>query len=1305
MNRPANLESKSQESLVVGTTPAADSSVEVFAFPLSPAQEKMWRADREQPGNPSYNASFRWSLLGPLDPLIIERAFNEIIRRHEALRATFTVLDGKPVQLIAPSVHLKIAVTDLRHLPQELRDAELDRFSAEEARRSFDLEKSPLLRVGLLRMEDQSYVLYLTLHHIICDGWSIGLIMEELQEIYSAFAEGRESPLPELSIQFGDYVVWQQEMLAGENITRQLEYWKKKLAGYRRLDVPGDLQHAPVDSTNSAILSMVLPRELSNVLKELSNQQGGTMFVTSLATCLLLLRQITGKTDLAVGTPLAGRNRTDIEGLIGLFVNHIVVRADASGDPTFAEFAKRVRDSVWEAFAHQDVPFENVLKALNPGPNPYREPFHVINFICQREYARAATFVFEFSGIRMSTMPSKSQGALYDLNFFMVEREDGWRLSLEYKTEVYGSSLAQQMLNHFRRLLDSIAENPNRRLSEFPVWASEEEGPASNSDAVVPPVKENLSAPELYAMPASVAQERFWLLSKLAPNNSAFHMPACVRISGPLSQPLLQKSFQFLVDRHETLRTTFEEIDEHLMQVISPEQAFSLPLTDLQSVPDSAREQRLQECVREEAEQPFHLQQGPVFRARLFRLHPESHVLLVTIHHILADGWSQNILQSELWSAYEAFADNRDAGLPPLAIQYSDFTVWQKEWLASDHARNHLNYWTKQLASPLPVLDFPLDRVPTNRPAAHGAIETALLPEDLMSGLKALSRSENVTMFVLTLACFGILLNRFTDQTDIVVGSPVANRRTETEPLIGPFAGPFALRLDLSGNPTLREVLARVREVTYDALSHTELPFEVLLENLKVRSVDGRNPLFQFYFFYQTAFLQPRQLKQLTVTPMPTFSVGTPFEIQLGFVERSEGLRAQVEYNPNLFDASTIQETIRYYETLLRALIADPTRHIAELPSPAKKVNSGLSRPVSATREHVAPRDNLETTLAQIWQEIFDQPGIGIRDDFFELGGHSLLAAKLLTRIEHSFGKELPLASILDASTIEKQARLIRGEKAESLNPSAARSGQIPLFYLGGDPTFRPLSQKLSALHEFHSLGMQASFVRGLAEPYSLQSIAAHFVRAIRERRPEGPYMLGGWCSHGLLALEVAQQLRAQGQDVALIVMMETPNPVELNKYAKWKRFISRAQIKLNLMEFEFAYLRQISRAQTRDYLLSRLKKKILGAVKTLSSGGHGQMADSSRYKSPVDVLYAAGENYCPSPYTGRVVLFRSRSRSFGFAQDLRLGWGEIFPSGLEICEVPGNHYTFYMEPNVSVLAREIAARLKKVEEDLSPIS
>jgi condensation domain-containing protein len=464
--QPANPETASKDHHSAKSKTLM-SDGDLFAFPLSPAQERMWLADRARPGNSSYNASFRWRLEGPLDPDILERAFNEIVRRHEILRATFSRIDRDPVQLIAPSAPLRIEMRDLRLLPAEQRESEMDRLAAEEALRSIDIDKGPIIRVGLLWMEDQRYILMLTIHHLVCDGWSIGLIMEELQKIYAAFAEGRESPLRDLDIQYPDYVVWQRECLAGAEIEQQLAYWKKKFANYKRLEVPADFPHAAERTTNSATVSMLLPRELTEALKKFGNEQGGTLFITSLAVCLALLRRYSGETDIAVGSPLAGRNRTDLEGLVGLFVNHVVFRSDVAGDPTFPEFVAQVRDTVWEAFANQDVPFGNVVKEARGSPESQSDPFFFVNFICQREYARAATFVFEFAGIRMSTMPSKSQGALYDLNFFMVEREVGWRLSLEYNTDLYSERTAKQMLEHFREILDAVAANPNRRLSEF----------------------------------------------------------------------------------------------------------------------------------------------------------------------------------------------------------------------------------------------------------------------------------------------------------------------------------------------------------------------------------------------------------------------------------------------------------------------------------------------------------------------------------------------------------------------------------------------------------------------------------------------------------------------------------------------------------------------------------------------------------------------------------------------------------------------------------------------------------------------
>lgn len=898
----------------------ARSDAEIVAFPLAPAQERMWYAHRLNPANTAYNGSFRMNLAGPVDAILLERAFNEIVNRHEILRAFLLDRNGEPVQSLAPALRLRMEVTDLRRVAAEKRDAEMEHICMQEAQRNFDLVRGPLIRAGLLHMEEQRFILMLTVHQIICDGWSIGLIMEELQKIYSGFAAGQASPLPPLEIQFRDYVAWQRDSTARPEGPKQIAYWEEKLRGYHRLELPPELPAADRGSNDAVIISHLLPRELTDGLRDFSNTQGSTFFVTTLAACLLLLHRYTGQTDLAVGSPLAGRNRTEFETLIGQFVNHIVFRADAGGNPDFPEFVSRARDSVWEAFANQDVPFETVLKTIRPGQNHNDIPFYLINFICQREYGRASKFHFDFSGIRMSSMPSKTQGALYDLNFFLVEREVGWRLSLEYKTALYRPETAQHLLDHFKELLEAISVNPHRRLSEFPL-----------SGHVPKYIDTGQAAPEeVYAMPTSLAQQRFWMLELLDAGNPAFNMPACVRITGPLSETALQKSFQFLIERHEILRTTFEEIDRKPAQIIAPASEFVLPLTDLRQVPLADREGQLEKLIREEAALPFNLEKGPLFRARLFRLDREQLVLVTTIHHILADGWSQRVIQDDLWAAYDAFSKRQEPSLPPLSLQFADFVVWQKDWLESTEAQKDIEFWSKRLAD-LPILEFPTDRPPSAKPASRGAIETLLLPDELVQPLKKLSQSLNTTIFTVTLAAFGILLSRHSRQEDVLIGSPVANRKPETEHLVGPLASPMCLRLDFAANPTLGEAVERVRDTTFDALSHTDLPFEAVLGRVKMRTAKGRRPLFQFYFFYQAAFLQPRAVGQLKVTPMPTISTGISFEMQLAMIERQEGLRAQLEYNPDLFDAERIRKILDEFQSLLYAMTRDLGSRLSDL--------------------------------------------------------------------------------------------------------------------------------------------------------------------------------------------------------------------------------------------------------------------------------------------------------------------------------------------------------------------------------------
>ncbi len=425
----------------------------------------MWRADQKYPRDPAYNASFRWEIRGPLDVSALNASFNEIIDRHDSLRTNIGIANGGPVQIVSPRLRIRVDVRDLRELPDAQRDLEIDAICTKEARTGFDLRSDPLIRVRLLWIEMEHHILLLTLHHIICDGWSIGLMMDELQKIYPAIVSGRKPSLAVLPIQYGDYVIWQRELMERTEVASQLGYWMTKLPGCRALHVPADLATSTSGESRSAIVTTMLPQQLTNGLAKIGNEQGGTMFSTTLAVFAAFLHLYTGRTDIAVTSPLAGRTRTELEGLVGLFVNNIIFRFRIPENCSLRRICVIVRDTVWEALAHQDMAFERVIEAIRTVDQYVPDTSDLVNFICQREYARASTFVYDFSGLRISTLPSKSPGALYDLNCFLVEREAGWRLSLEYKTDLYSEQRAQQMLEDLRFLFEAIVDDPDRNIS------------------------------------------------------------------------------------------------------------------------------------------------------------------------------------------------------------------------------------------------------------------------------------------------------------------------------------------------------------------------------------------------------------------------------------------------------------------------------------------------------------------------------------------------------------------------------------------------------------------------------------------------------------------------------------------------------------------------------------------------------------------------------------------------------------------------------------------------------------------------
>jgi len=1319
--------------------PSVPEEGEVYVLPASLGQERFWALDRLNPGNPTWSVPVRFRLQGALDPALLARAFNQVIQRHEVLRTTFEVIDGQPAQVVKPSLEIRVPVVDLRQIPKAERDAEVDKLSFKEARWRFDLATGPLFRVTLLRVEDNEHVMLVTPHHSVIDYISIGLISNELGLIYEALARGVEPVLPELSLQYGDYAVWQREQAEAPGVQKELSYWKDQLKGLPLLDVPTDHPRQASPTFEATITSILLPVALTDAIREIGNRGSATFFNTMLSALGVLMHQYTGQTDFGAATQVSGRTSVELEPVIGPFINTVVLRLDLSGDPTFPQLLGRVQEAGLQSIANQNVRFEQVLKELRPEAYPSHHTLFRLNFICQRDPVKPQ----EFAGIKLTVIPSKSQGALYDLHVFLVLRNEGWRLACEYNTDLYDASTITGLLGDLKGLLENIIQDPNRTISQFPV----SEGAARSRSkraalSVSPQVPENpsqsprslgaaaaaapaVAAPEPgghgeesrtepaqsepFTLPASAAQRRFFTLEEILPGNPALHMRACVRLSGKIDIALLSQSLQLLVERHETLRTTFEKSGEELLQIIHPSQTIALPVTGLDLVPETSREEELWKAIREEASAPIDLAEGPLVHARLFRLKTEEHVLMITTHHIIVDGWSQNVIQEDVWKIYESLSRGSLPGLPPLSIQYGDFAHWQEEWLKSEAAIDQIEFWKKQLEPPLPVLEFPTDRPPTNRPVSHGAMETMLLPDDLTQSLKELSRAEGVTPFTVMLAGYAALLCRYAGQTEVIVSSPVANRRPETEPLIGPFAIPITLRLNLAGNPTLKELLARVRDVTFGALNNADVPFEVLMDEIRVRSVNGRNPLSQCYFFYQLAFLRPRELDHLTVTPLPDFGLGTHFELQMGLLERREGLRAQLEYNPDLFDAATIRQVLKDYRIVLEQMRDVPEARLDDLNvAPRGHRHQPAVAPQPEQDLDLAPRrpaDETERRLQKIWQNLLGIAPIGLNQNYFELGGTSILAVRLFSRIASEFKRKLPLSVLFEAPTIAQLAKHLRRRTEDSawspLVVIQGKGSRPPFFCIHGGGgnvlIYRDLSKHLGTEQPFY--GLQAQGLDG-EHPFlnTIEAMAALYVKEIRRVQPQGPYYLGGYCMGGTVAYEMAQLLKAKGEDVALLALFDTMNWCSIpsdNSFRKWRQFSQRLEYHVkNFLLLDMGEKRRFF-AEKLHVLRSRMQIW-RGILLNKLSANAGENKSETRVLGEMwQINDRACVVYQAKPYEGVVTDFRPM-RQYTKYKPAENDWHRLALGGLEIVTLPVYPAGMLLEPFVKHLAEALKITISR---------
>lgn len=816
--------------------------------------------------------------------------------------------------------------------------------------------------------------------------------------------------------------------------------------------------------------------------------------------------------------------------------------------------------------------------------------------------------------------------------------------------------------------------------------AAEIEAQVRTGSTFIPLVADTTDQP----VAMSFVQEQLWTLEQFRDSGAAYNIPLAVRLRGKLDVAALQSSLNTILQRHAALRTVFTAITVgQVIQQTLPMTQWLLRVVDLRTCPEAGRAERCAELLREELRQRFDLARGPLARALLVKLGNEEHELLLTIHHIVADGWSLALLIKEINAIYTARVQKTDAVLPELSVQIADYTRWERQWLESPPAAAAGNYWQQQLAGEIPELALPTDRPRTGAFDCRGGVVGFAIPPELVAKLKELSRGHDVTMYVTLLAAWQTLLARLASQTDIAVGTPAACRsQPEVQNLIGCLINTLVMRTSFADDPTLAELLARVRTTAHEAFARCDYPFVELTRQL-ARTGHGGHSLYNVMFAWQNTPFAAFELPGLAAEMFEVETGAAKFDLLLTMQETPAGLTGNIEYRSSLFDRSTIERLVQNLLAVLSDFATfDPTVEVAKLPA-LTEVHSGGSAGTAAvtarpgtlesnTRRGETPKcQQLERRLMAIWQECFNLPRIGVRDNFFDLGGDSLLATALLARMEREFQQTFAIAILLERPTIEQLAEWLRSDRRvrefSSLVMLQPGSGRMPLFIIPGIHgslwEFRKLAGLLDPALPVYGLEPRGLDSQSEPDP-TIAAMADHYVEEIRRVQPAGPYYLAGYSLGGTVAYEMAQRLKSAGQQVALLAMIDAPTGGHSRPIRLLQSVVNGTSAAIRA-----GY----------NFLARRLGRKLWENEDQLLNGlipGREMVFETHR---------RALDQYSPGRYAGEVTVLRATIRPSwpkSIFDDTSRQWLN-FAAG-RVLQIPGCHFTLFEDANIGGLAETL---------------
>jgi amino acid adenylation domain-containing protein/non-ribosomal peptide synthase protein (TIGR01720 family) len=1013
-------------------------------YELTPLQHGMLYHSLYTPDSRVYLEQFCYHLRGPLDHACLRAAWQRVLDGTALLRSAIAWHELEtPLHIISRQVTLPWQELHWEHVAADQQARLWSDWLQADRQQGLDLQAPPLLRLTLIQTAPEQAWLVWTFHHLLLDGWSLGLVLSDVLAAYQALRAGRHPVLPERR-PFRAYVQWLQEQEPGAAAA----FWRGRLQGQR---APTPLGMGAQPSGERAVgrsqeRHLLLSAALSGELQRYARAEQITLNTVFQGMWALLLWRYSGQRQVLFGITVSGRTAAvaGIEEAIGLFINTLPLRVEVEEEEGIGAWLRGVQERTQELGPYEHTSLVQVQRWSEvAGGVPLFESVLVFeNFPDVVEWPGGEGEGEE----RVEVVGTQTVEEInYPLAVAVVPGER-IRVRLSYDEQRFGGEEMERVLGQVQQILQALLSHADETLQDLPLPAeiglakqnlaqqTEQAGtedlaprtlspePGRKVRAVrkrpahsfIPPrtpteevlasmwaqalnseqvsISDNFFrsgghslkatqlvsavrtifqvdlslqdwflAPNLAALaekieqarlagsgiktrpeprardagpvPLSFAQQRLWFVDQLAPANPAYITRSAARLHGALDLHALCQSLSILISRHHILRTCFDLHQDRPAQCIASSVPLPLLLIDLHTLSSSHQEELIPALLARIDHTPFDLRRAPLFRLHVVRLAPQTHLLSLTMHHIITDAWSMQIFLDELALLYQAVLHGQSPELPPLPLQYADYALWQRAWLQGQVRTRLLSYWQEQLADAPVLLDLPTDHP---RPAVQrfgGATWHCQIPLPLLQALRALSRQHNCTLFMTLLAAFQTLLARYSQQNDLVVGAPIANRTwAELEPLIGFFVNMLPLRTRLSGTQTFLELLEQVRDTCLAAYAHQDLPFEQMIDELNVPRDPRYPPVCQVVFALQNAQQATATFPGITDEPVVTESQTAKFDLTLVCEESERGLFATFEYAVDLFEAATIQRLATHFQVLLEAIVTQPEERLAQIP-------------------------------------------------------------------------------------------------------------------------------------------------------------------------------------------------------------------------------------------------------------------------------------------------------------------------------------------------------------------------------------